>query len=56
MESVKKIKFETYDCMCGEKDEFDQTLVCDPPACELSMCPVKQLIAIIQNSEESETK
>ena len=55
MEAMKKVRFSTYDCMCGEKDEFDQLLECDPPSCELSMCPVKQLIAIIQSSEVTQT-
>ena len=50
MESVKKIKFWEHDCMCWEKDEYDNPLECDPFDCEINFCPIKQLIAIIQSS------
>jgi len=53
MESVKKIKFFEHDCMFGEKDEFDQPLECDPFNCEINFCPMKQLITIIQTSEDT---
>ena len=55
MEALKKIKFAEHDCMCGEEDEFGQPLECLPFECELSYCPVKQLISIIQSSGEKPT-
>jgi len=48
MEAVKKIRFWEHECMCWEKDEFDQTLRCDPLDCEIQFCPVKELIGIIR--------
>jgi len=52
MEAIRKIGFGAYDCMCWEEDEFGQRLQCSPFECEISYCPIKQLITIIQGLSE----
>ena len=49
---VKKIKFFEHNCMC-EKNEFDEPLECFPFRCEIMFCPIKQLIFIVQSSEQT---
>jgi len=54
IEKIKEIDFEEFDCICGEKDEFDQLLCCLPFECEIAFCPVKRLIRLFDTTVRKE--